>query len=70
MLHWTIFALVTWSVLMVDRVRGDDHGVGFVEVFGVDEGDLPTGHLPDVVAAFASTPPVAVAGGSRRRCGG
>lgn len=43
---------------------GDDHGVGFVEVFGVDDADLPAGHFAGVVAAFAGTAPVAVAGGS------
>src|SRR4051812_9908521 len=43
---------------------GEDNGGGVVEVFGVDHADLPAGHFAGVVAAFASTAPVAVAGGS------
>jgi hypothetical protein len=43
---------------------GDDHGVGFVEVFGVDEGDLPSRHFPGMVAAFTSSAAIHIAGAS------
>jgi len=41
---------------------GDDHGVGFVQALGVDDGDLPARHFQGIVAAFTCTPAVAVAG--------
>jgi hypothetical protein len=43
---------------------GDHDAVGFVGESGVDDRDLPAGHLADVVATLANTAAVCVAGGS------
>jgi hypothetical protein len=48
----------------VARGCGDHDAVGFVGEPGVDDGDLPAGHLADVVATLANTAAVGVAGGS------
>jgi hypothetical protein len=49
---------------MVAGGCGDHDAVGFAGEARVDDGDLPAGHLADVVAALADTTAVGIATGS------